>query len=148
MRICVLFLVAATALFAAACVELRGVPVEHAKACTPENDKKTIEVAGYLEPRNFMYCSNRGGRMECGFDLHDAPMSGKIVRVDLEQGTSANMVEKLESGFKKEEVKIHDNTGAVIDLADKVKLTGKITVVPPSGGTDGVCFMQVEKIQR
>lgn len=130
------------------CADVKGIPTEHANACIAENDKKVIEVAGFLEPRSFMYCSNRGGRMECGFDLKDAPGSEKIVRVDLEEGSSANMVEKLDKGFKREDVKIHDNTGGIIALADKVKVTGKITVVPPAGETEGVCFMQVTKIER
>jgi hypothetical protein len=134
--------------FSGCMADVKGVPVDHASACSTENDKKVVEVTGYLEPRAFMYCSNRGGRMECGFDLKDTPESDKIVRVDLEEGTSANMVEKLEKGFKKEDVKIHDNTGAVIRLSNKVRATGKISIVPPAGNSEGVCFMQVTRIER
>lgn len=148
MKLIVLTLVLAAGTFMSGCADVKGVPVEHANACNAENDKKVIEVSGFLEPRSFMYCSNRGGRMECGFDLKDALGSDKIVRVDLEEGTSANMVEKLEKGFKREDVKIHDNTGAVIALTDKVRVTGKISIVPPFGNAEGVCFMQVSKIEK
>ena len=148
MRYAWLVLVLTAVALGSACAETKGVPVEFASACSPENDKKVVEVTGFLEPRNFMYCSNRGGRMECGFDLKDTPGSKNIVRVDLEEGTSANMVEKLEKGFKTEDVKIHDKTGAVIALSDKVRVSGKITVVPPNGNAEGVCFMQATKIER
>ncbi|MEO7539430.1 MAG: hypothetical protein ABIV21_05345 [Pyrinomonadaceae bacterium] len=130
------------------CSETKGVPVDFANACAVGNDKKVIEVAGFLEPRQFMYCSNRGGRMECGFDLKDAPGSKNIVRVELEEGSSANTAEKMDSGFKKEDVKIHDNTGSIIGPGDKVRVTGKISIVPPFGNAEGVCFMQVTKIEK
>lgn len=148
MKLFCVVLLLVTAGLITGCSDVKGVPVDHANACSPENDKKVIEVAGYLEPRSFMYCSNRGGRMECGFDLKEAPESDKKFSADLEEGTSANMVEKLEKGFKREDVKIHDNTGDVIRLENKVRVTGKISIVPPAGNSAGVCFMQVTKIER
>ncbi|HMP66567.1 MAG TPA: hypothetical protein PKD11_13385 [Pyrinomonadaceae bacterium] len=113
-----------------------------------ENEKKVIEVAGFLEPRSFMFCSNRSGRMECGFDLKEAPGSDKKVRVDIEQGSSANMAEKLESGFKREDVKIYTNGGDRVDLEKKVKVTGTMSIIPPFQDTEGVCFMKVTKIEQ
>lgn len=136
------------AVFTAGCGTETGVPTEFANACAADNEKKVIEVAGFLEPRSFMYCSNRGGRMECGFDLKESPGSDKIVRVDIEQGSSANMAEKLESGFKAEDVKIYDNARNRINLAEKVKVTGKMSIVPPYQGSEGVCFMKVTKIEK
>jgi hypothetical protein len=138
----------AAAVFAAACGSETGIPTEFSNACGAENDKKVIEIAGFIEPRSFMYCSNRGGRMECGFDLKEAPSSDKIVRVDIQQGSSANMAEKLESGFKREDVKIYAENRSPIRLDDKVRVTGKMSIVPPYEGSEGVCFMHVTKIEQ
>ena len=135
-------------IIASSCAETKGTPVDFGTACAAENDGKVLEISGYLVPRKFMYCSNRGGRMECGFDLKESPESEKVFRVDLEQGTGANTVNELASGFKPEDVKIRDKNGEEIQLSERVRLTGKTSVVPPAGNTEGVCFMQVEKIER
>ena len=87
--------------------------------------------------------------MECGFDLLESAGSTNKLRVDVEQGSGANTVNKLESGYKKEDIKIRDNSGAEVALdKDTVKLTGKISVAPAAPGGQGVCFMQVRKIER
>lgn len=138
----------AAVFFAVGCGPESGVPTDFSSACAAENEKKVIEVAGFLEPRSFMFCSNRGGRMECGFDLKETPGSSEKVRVDIEQGSSANMAEKLESGFKKEDVKIFANSGDPIRLEEKVRLTGKMSIMPPFEGSEGVCFMKVTKIEQ
>ena len=135
-------------LIASSCTETKGTPVDFGSACVAENDGKVLEISGYLIPRKFMYCSNRGGRMECGFDLKESPESDKVFRVDLEQGTGANTVNELASGFKPEDVKIRDKNGDEIKLSERVRLTGKTSIVPPAGNSEGVCFMQVEKIER
>lgn len=122
-----------------------GVPTEFGKACSPENEKKYIEVGGFLAERGSVFCSNTGGRMECGFDLLEALGSDKKLRVDIEQGSGANTVDKLERGYKKEDIKIRDNAGNLVNLgSDKVKVTGKMSIVPDGS----VCFMQVGKIER
>lgn len=142
-------LIVAIVSFAIACGETKGVPTEFANACNPDNEKKYIEVSGILDQRGSVFCSNTGGRMECGFDLLEAPASDKKLRVDIEQGSGADTVDKLERGYKKEDVKIRDNAGNPIAVgSDKVKLTGKMSVVAPFGNAQGVCFMQVEKIEK
>lgn len=129
--------------------DTKGVPTEFANACDPGNEKKTIEVSGVLEQRGSVFCSNTGGRMECGFDLLEAPGSDKKLRVDVEQGSGANTVDKLDRGYKKEDVKIRDNgSGQIVLGSDKVKLTGKMSIAPPKGESQGVCFMQVYKIEK
>jgi hypothetical protein len=131
------------------CGGTTGVPTEFANACNPDNEKKYIEVGGVLAERGSVFCSSTGGRMECGFDLLEAPGSDKKLRVDVEQGSGANTVDKLERGYKKEDVKIRDNAGSPVALgADKVKLTGKMNVVAPVGNAEGICFMQVTKVER
>ncbi|HVE55468.1 MAG TPA: hypothetical protein VNB22_01480 [Pyrinomonadaceae bacterium] len=109
-----------------------GVPVEYSKACTGENDKKYIEVSGFLSPRRSVYCSNTGGGpVRCGVDLLESPDSEKDnLSADIERGTSANNIEEIKGSFKKEDIKIHDNNGNIINLAEKVKVTGTLNKIP------------------
>ena len=149
MRTIFVAMVLGFAFLAVGCSDPTGAPTEFANACIPDNEKKYIEVSGVLEQRGSVFCSNTGGRMECGFDLLEGPGSDKKLRVDIEQGSGANTVDKLERGYKKEDVKIRDNSGNQIAMgSDKVKLTGKMSIAPPAGNSQGVCFMQVSKIER
>ena len=127
-----------------------GEPIEFSKACAIENDGKNFEVKGVIAQQGrSVFCSNTGGRMECGFDLLESTASSNKLRIDIEQGRGSNTVSKLESGYEKEDIKIRDNSGAEVALEkDIVKLTGKISVAPAAPGGQGVCFMQVRKIER
>ena len=126
-----------------------GEPVEFSKACGIENEKKVIEVSGFLAERGSVFCSSTGGRLECGFDLLELQGSDKKLRVEIEQGSGANTVDKLERGYKKEDIRIRDNSGNVLNLAtDKVKVTGKMSIAEPKGEAQGICFMQVTKIEK
>ena len=121
-----------------------GVPVEFSNACTPENEKKYVETSGFLDSGGGVYCSNRSGRMECSFNFKESPTGEKKFSAYIERGSSANTVEELKSGFKREDIKIRDNGGSVINLAEKVKVTGEMNVTP-----DGkVCFINVTKIEK
>jgi hypothetical protein len=143
MRIAKVFFFTA-AIFVAGCA-VKGVPIEITKACVVDNDGKNFEVKGVLSQRGSVFCSNTGGRMECGFDLFEKQGSENKLRVDIEQGTGANTVDKLGSGYKKEDIKIRDNLGNQVSLdADAVKLTGKLSVSPDAKA----CFMKVYKIER
>lgn len=123
----------------------QGVPVDFANACNIENEKKAVEVSGYLNDKGGVFCSNiGGGNVKCGFTFLQNPTDEKGFSADIEQGTWANNVEKLERGYKKEDIKIYDNEGNVVNLAGKVKITGKMSISP-----DGqVCFMTVSKIEK
>ncbi len=139
----------ATALFACyvfafACGNKTGVPVEFSKACSPENEKKYVEVGGFFDDKGGVFCSNIGGRMECGFTLKEKPTDEKGFTAYIEQGDWANTVEKLQSGYKHEDIKIRASDGNPINLADRVKLTGEMNVAP--GGS--VCFIKVTKIEK
>jgi hypothetical protein len=82
--------------------------------------------------------------MDCGLDVIANPGGNRVFGADIEQGSSANEIEKLPSGYKKEDVKIHDNQGNVIKLSDKVNLTGQMSIAPDGS----VCFMEVDKIEK
>ncbi len=122
-----------------------GTPVEFSKACSFENDKKYIEVNGFLDAKGAVYCSNTGGGpVRCSFKLLANPGDGKGFTADIERGTWANNVEELKSGYKIEDIKIHDNNGNIINLADKFKVTGKLNTVPDGS----VCYLTVTKIEK
>ena len=126
-----------------------GVPTEFANACAQDLDGKTLEVSGVLQPRGTVFCSNRGGRMECPFELVETAGSEKTITADIEVGSGANSVTEIPKGFKKDDLKVRDNAGNQIALGtDKVKLTGKMMIAPGAAGNPGVCLMQVYKIER
>jgi hypothetical protein len=136
------------AFFVSAC-NTTGVPTEYANACAQDLDGKTLEISGILETRSSVYCSNRGGRMECPFDFLASPGGEKKISADIEVGSGANTVTEIPKGFKKENIKVRDNAGSEIKLgSDRVKLTGKMLIAPAAPGGQGVCLMQVYKIER
>lgn len=146
MKLLILSCVAAA--FAASC-NYKGEPVEFANACDASHDGKTLEVAGFLEPRSSILCSNTGGRMECPFEFSQAIGSDKKMTADIAQGTGANTVTEIPKGFKKDDLKVRDNAGTEIALGvDKLRLTGKMLIAPAAPGGQGVCLMQVYKIER
>jgi hypothetical protein len=127
-----------------------GTPVEYAKACDAENEKKYIEVIGYLDDKGSLFCSNTGGGpVRCGFKLLEKPGAEKGFSADIEVGTWGNNVEKPERSYKREDLKVRDNGGNLISLDDKVKLVGKMNVAKnPSNPEHDVCYLTVTKIEK
>ena len=127
-----------------------GTPVEYARACDVENEKKYIEVVGYLDDKGGLFCSNTGGGpVRCGFKLLETLGAEKGFSADIETGTWGNNVEKPKSGYKREDLKVRDNSGNVISLNDKVKLVGKMNVAKnPSNPEHDVCYLTVTKIEK
>ena len=147
MRITV-FLSVSILLFVSSCA-VSGEPVEFAKACDQGNDGKTLQVTGVLKPRSSIFCSNRGGRMECPFDLQESAAGQNKITADIEVGSGANSMDEVPKGFKKEDLKIRDNAGNRVTLeSDIVKATGKMMIAPAAPGGQGVCLMQVYKLER
>lgn len=135
--------------FAAVGCNTTGIPVEHAKACDPENDGKTVEVTGFLNDKGGLYCSNTGGGpVRCGFKLLASVGDDKGISADVETGSGANEVEKPSSGYKKEDIKIRDNNGNLFTYADKVKVTGKIRSTKDPVNNTTVCYLTVAKIEK
>lgn len=140
------------ALFAFALMTIHcgnGTPVEYSNACNPENNKKYIEVSGFLDEKGGIFCSNTSGPLECGFKLFNEPGDAKYISSDITVGSWSNNVEKPASGYKREEIKIWDNKGELVKLGERVKLTGEITAVADKTAQDGVvCYLKVSKIER
>lgn len=123
----------------------QGVPVEFSKACGMENNDKVIEVKGYLEDKGGVFCSNTGGGpVRCGFKLLEKPDGDKTISADIVRGTSANNVEELQSGYQKEDIKIHKNDGNLADLSKPFKITGELNTTEDAS----VCYITVSKIEQ
>jgi hypothetical protein len=128
-----------------------GTPVEYARACDADNDKKYVEVSGYLDDMYSVTCrpNTSSDPVTCSYELLESPGAQHGIRADIELGNGANNVEKLQSGYKKEDVKVHDNSGNIIKLTDRVKLVGKMYVTKNSNpGYNDVCFITVTKIEK
>jgi len=135
---------------AAGCSAKVGDPVSFASACDAGNDGKYLQIPGYIADDRSVFCSNIGtSKVQCGFILIDSPGSKNKIKIDIDEGSGANSVTKLESGYSKSDIKIRDNNGAEIALnKDQVKTSGKISIAPTGDGSPGVCFMQVDRIDR
>jgi hypothetical protein len=126
-----------------------GTPTEFGKACDPANDKKVLEVTGYIDDGGSLFCSNiGGGPVTCGFKLKQNASDKDGIKIDIETGSSANTVEKPSGSYKREDLKIRDNSGNVINLADKFRITGTMHYAPGSGNSPGVCYVTVTKIEK
>ena len=127
-----------------------GTPVEYARACDAENEKKYIEVVGYLDDKGGLFCSNTGGGpVRCGFKLLETLGAEKGFSADIETGTWGNNVEKPKSGYKREDLKVRDNSGNFINLNDKVKLVVRMNVLKNASNPEhDVCYLTVTKIEK
>jgi hypothetical protein len=128
------------------CAAKQGEPVDVSKLCDVANDGKYLEVKGVIASPTSMFCSNiASSRVNCPFDVLAAVGGEKKFRIDVEQGTGANTLDKISSGYKKEDIKVRDNAGNQIALdSDLVKLTGKLMVSPDAK----VCLMTVDRIEK
>ena len=123
----------------------KGEPIAFDNACKLANEKKTVEMSGFLNDHGGIFCSNiGGGDVRCGVDLTETLNAEKGIKSDIVQGSSSNEIEKMPSGYKKEDIKIRDNGGNLIDLSQKVKITGEMNVLPD----ESMCFIEVSKIER
>lgn len=144
MRVSIAIFVLTTIFLSAACKK-DAIPVELSNVCSPDNEKKYISTSGFLEDKGGVFCSNiGGGRMDCGFAVTASPGGDKVFSADIEQGSGANKVERLEAAYTKEDIKIRDNKLVVVKPTDKVMLTGQMSIAPDGS----VCFMTVDNIER
>jgi len=133
-----------TGLFLAGC-KRDAVRADLSNICSPDNEKKYVVTSGYLNDGGSIFCSNiGGGRMDCSLDVIANAGGKRVFGAEIEEGNGASEIEKLSSGYKKEDIKIHDNNGGIISLSDKVTLTGQMSIAPDGS----VCFMEVDKIEK
>src|SRR5213080_4440793 len=98
----------ASVIFCVSCAEKKAEPIELATGCKLENEKKYVQVSGFLSDQGSIFCSNIGsGRMDCGFALLQTPDAKEGLKSDIAEGTGANSVEKFEGSHTKDTLKIH-----------------------------------------
>jgi len=142
-QVCILAVIVVSSIFAAC--SKTAVPVDISKVCAADNEKKYVQTSGFIDDKGSIFCSNiGGGRLDCSLDVTATPGGNRVFGAEIEQGSGASEIEKMPSGYKKEDIKIHDNSGNVIKLSDKVNLTGEMSIAPDGS----VCFMEVDKIEK
>jgi hypothetical protein len=135
--------------FVIAGCDSKGVPIAFDQACTLGNDKKTIETSGFLDDNGSVFCSNTSGRMECGFAFKKSPDGKKGFSADIAIGSGANSMDRLERGYKKEDIVIRNNEGNTVDLGKEVKITGDLSAYQSDTEPNGVgCFVKVYKVEQ
>ena len=140
-----LFLTLSAALLTVGCAAKVGEPIDFANSCKIENDAKYVSITGYLKADGSMFCSNiGGGPVTCGLTLTETADGTKGLKADIDQGSGSNEIEKFEGSYKKEGLKIRDDSGQMVKIGDKVKLTGKFSVTPDAS----LCFMHADKIEK
>ncbi len=127
---------------------VEGEPVEQAKMCDAGNDGKRIETEGFLDDKKGLFCSNTSGRMECGFKLKGSADAEEGFSADIEIGSGANTMDKVERGYQKSDIVIRDNDGNRIDLEKKVKVTGDLRSTNDPVSKNVVCYLKVLKIEQ
>lgn len=142
-QVCILAVILVCSIFVGC--SKTAVPVDISKVCSPDNEKKYVQTSGFLDDKGSIFCSNiGGGRLDCSLDVIASPGGARVFGAEIEQGSGSSEIEQLPSGYKKDDIKIHDNSGAVIKMSDKVTLTGQISIAPDGS----VCFMEVDKIEK
>ena len=87
--------------------------------------------------------------MECPFDFQESATAQNKMTADIEVGSGANTMDEVPKGFKKEDLKVRDDAGNPVALeSDTVKATGKMMIAPAAPGGQGVCLMQVYKLEK
>lgn len=145
MKIILIFVLAAISMLSG-CAPKKGEALELSKVCDPVNDGKYLEVKGVIAEPTSIFCSNiGGGRMECPFEISETAGGEPKMRVDIEEGSGANTVDKIPSGYKKGDIKIHDNAGNPMTIgSDVLRFTGKTSISPDAKA----CFMEVDRIEK
>ena len=127
-----------------ACASKPAEQIAFPTTCKAEDDKRYVQFSGYITDGGSVYCSDRGGRMECSFELTEKPDGGAKINVDIAQGSGSSSVEKFEGSYKKSDIKIHDKSGGPVKLGDKIQVKGKMNALPDGSH----CFMTVDEIEK
>src|SRR5512140_442105 len=99
MRSILILMIVAAGLYG--CIKGPATDVELSKACDAGNEKKYIATTGYLDDHGSIFCSNTGGRMDCSLDFVASPGGARVFGAEIEEGSGASEIEKLENGYKR-----------------------------------------------
>lgn len=135
-----------------------AVPVEYANVCKQENDKKRVEVTGYLGlGSGNLYCPSEYGVRMCYLSFYENPdtkpddehkgITTKIVIGN--SGSTMNEPRQSVAGITNSDLVIREDKGTNVTTKDKLKLSATITVTDDiinKGKT--VCYLTVDKIEK
>lgn len=118
-------------------------PVTFSSICAAENDKKKVEVTGYLLNTGSSMCSKGHGHpWHCPISFAEAPTSTKTIRVNIPKGSGSSEIDAAGSAG----LQIRDSGGAVVERSTKVRVTGKVSRYSTPGEQN--CSMWISRIER
>lgn len=124
------------------------VQVAHGDVCSLENDDKVVSVDGHFQLGITMYCSDVSGNYRCGLDFVSAPGADDGFSVDVIEGDGNNELLPLPDSYTDNDLKIQTDGGETITQADKVRITGDLSVSQDPVSNDMVCYMYVNTVER
>lgn len=120
-----------------------GTPVDFANMCDKPHDGKNVEVSGYFKNTGSAMCSKSGNEpMRCPIDFVGAPGEANAVRAYIDKGSGKSEIDAADG----KGLQIHDDTGAIIENSQKVKIVARVKRLD-AGGKDG-CYVNVKKIEK
>lgn len=110
--------------------------------CTPEYKKKEVITEGVLRvPSSFYTMGSTVTLMLVASNKVNVP---SIVFLNYNNNKEKkNMIEPLKDNFSEEDIKIYDNDGNLVQLGEKVRITGELT-----GGSKDYCELWVHKLEK
>ncbi len=124
------------------------VQVAHGDVCSLENDDKVVSVDGYFQLGITMYCSDVSGNYRCGLDFVSAPGADDGFSVDVIEGDGKNELSPLPDSYTDSDMKIQTDSRETITQADKVRITGDLSVSQDPVSNDMVCYMYVDTVEK
>ncbi|MBM7842159.1 hypothetical protein [Herpetosiphon giganteus] len=111
--------------------------------CQQANNGKLIKTEGYLVVGSSIFCSNIGSsHVQCELEFVDDLRNAKQIAVLINEGTGKNQIVVPEN-YSAETIVIHDDSGAVVKLGEKVQLAGEIVI-----SKTNVCLINTKTIKR
>jgi hypothetical protein len=129
----------------------KNVALEKLKStiCRPENDDKEVTVEGFFDMTDLNFrCDRNIDNSTCWFSIKANADDDNGLSLKVVQGNAKNNVKEYEEGrdFRVENIVVLDSIGKRIALNQKVKVTGKASVIGPA--PDYTCTMEASKIER
>jgi hypothetical protein len=151
----VIIVVALMGMSSAACTP-KLEKVEFDKACGREKVNENITVEGYISNDSISCSPDISGKRTCSFTLSENLNENEKGNIffSLAEGRDGNQVETPESGgqkstedFSRENIKIRGGDGSIINIREKVAVSGKTNVLI-SATMAPVCQMDVININQ
>ncbi|MFD3166447.1 hypothetical protein [Herpetosiphon sp. NSE202] len=117
--------------------------VAFADLCQQANNGQYVRTEGYLVVGSSIFCSNIGAsQIQCELEFVDDLRNAKQIAVMINEGTGKNQIVVPEN-YSAETIVIHDDSGAIIKLGEKVQLAGEIVI-----NKTNVCLIDTKTIKR